>query len=192
MSILTKFSTCSFPVALLAASALWAGCASEPELSPETHGPAISAGMAESIHELGVSNASIPADGLLCAGQLSQEQMDALSAMGFASFVSLRRPTEKGAGWEEAHAAAGGIDFQRLPIAGADGVTEEAAMELSDVMANAKRPMVLYCGSSNRVGALLALKAHKVESMPADEAIEFGKSAGLKSLEPKVRGLIAQ
>ncbi|QDV09535.1 hypothetical protein Poly30_50930 [Planctomycetes bacterium Poly30] len=174
---------------LVATSVLWIGCASESERTPSMDGalPAINAKMTESIHELGVANASIPADGLLCAGQLTQEQMDALSRLGFESFVSLRVATENGAGWEESHAAATGVEFQRLPVAGADGIDEATARMLAGMMADAKRPMVVYCGSSNRVGALLALKAFHVDGMPAEQAIEFGKTAGLKSLEPKVR-----
>ena len=105
MSFLFTLPSRLVPAALLATSALWVGCASGPAANSAgktpggNHMPAINAEMTESIHELGVANASIPMDGLLCAGQLTVEQMDALKALGFASFVSLRVATENGAGW---------------------------------------------------------------------------------------------
>ena len=43
--------------------------------------------------------------------------------------------------------------------------------------------MVLYCGSSNRVGALLALRAFHVQDMGAAESLELGKSTGVTGLE---------
>ena len=46
---------------------------------------------------------------------------------------------------------------------------------------------VLYCGSGNRVGALIALRAHLIEGIGAEEALALGKEAGLTRLEPKVR-----
>ena len=146
--------------------------------------------MTESITALSIPNASVQPNGLLCAGQLSPDQMDALKALGFGTFVSLRLPTEKGAGWEEEHATETGTDFQRMPIAGGAGVDESAARALARGLDAAERPAVLYCGSSNRVGALLALGAFHMDAVPAEEALALGTAAGMKSLEPKVRGLM--
>ena len=147
-------------------------------------------GLVDGIKGLDIPNPTLPMEGLLCAGQLSPEQMDGLKALGFASFVSLRAAEENGAGWEEAHAAATGTNFTRRPVAGAAGVNEAGARDLAELMANTKQPMVLYCGSSNRVGSLIALKAHHVESMPAEEALALGKSAGVTKMEPHLRSAL--
>jgi len=49
---------------------------------------------------------------------------------------------------------------------------------------------MLYCASSNRVGAMLALKAHWVDGESPEEALELGLAAGLTSLERSVRDLL--
>ncbi|MFQ5718597.1 MAG: hypothetical protein ACE5IK_03525 [Acidobacteriota bacterium] len=141
-----------------------------------------------SVAALAIKNVRVPAPGLLTAGQLTESQLAALEQLGYRHFVSLREAGENGAGWEEAYAAEHGIDFVRLPVAGAAGVTSEHARELADTLEKAgDEPVVLYCGSSNRVGALLALKAHEIDGKDAPEALNFGLSAGLTRLEPVVR-----
>ena len=49
--------------------------------------------------------------------------------------------------------------------------------------------MLVHCGSANRVGALLALGKVQAGS-DADEAIAFGKSAGMRGLEKRVREVL--
>ncbi len=180
--------TRTFAAALLTASVLLTACASEPapEPTPEAQ-PAITADMSESLLALDIPNMTQPTDDLLCAGQLSPDQMDALQSMGFASFISLRQATEKGAGWEEEHAMSTSANFQRLPVAGAAGIDEATSRTLATVLETTAKPVVLYCGSSNRVGALLALKAFHVDNQPPEAALTFGKSAGLTKLEPLAR-----
>jgi protein tyrosine phosphatase (PTP) superfamily phosphohydrolase (DUF442 family) len=51
---------------------------------------------------------------------------------------------------------------------------------------------VLYCASSNRVGALLALRAYWLDGAEADQALELGRQAGMTSLEARVGELMAQ
>ncbi len=186
-----RFNARSLAALLLAVAPLsvlsLGSCSSQAEADSATVLPVSTLTMTDSVAALNVPNATLPVEGLLCAGQLSPEQMDGLKALGFESFVSLRVATENGAGWEEAHAAETGANFTRMPVQGKAGVNEAGARELAALMATTKQPMVLYCGSSNRVGSLVALKAHHVESMPAEEALELGKSAGVTGMEAHLR-----
>ena len=50
--------------------------------------------------------------------------------------------------------------------------------------------MLLHCGSGNRVGALLALKAFWLDGGSAEEALEVGLAGGVTRLEPTVRELL--
>lgn len=133
---------------------------------------------------LGVPYASTPQPGMLCAGQISPEQLDALALAGFKNFISLRVAEERGAGWEEEHTAGRDLSFQRLPIAGADGISDENARALRAMLDATEGATVLYCGSSNRVGALLGLAAHSIDGKSKEEAREFARSAGMTGLEP--------
>lgn len=136
---------------------------------------------------LGVVNAHEPTAGLITAGQLTQAQLQAMADAGYVNFISLRSPTEQGAGWEEAFASANGIAFSRVTVTGAGDLTR-ANVEALDAILDAAgdAPTVLYCASSNRVGAMLALRAHWLDGASADAAIALGRAAGMTSLEPAV------
>ena len=79
---------------------------------------------------------------------------------------------------------------------GADCVEKEMRPEhlekLAELLASAKGPVLLSCGSSNRCGALLALKAYFVDGKSKDQALAFGRSGGLKALEPTVTARLAK
>jgi protein tyrosine phosphatase (PTP) superfamily phosphohydrolase (DUF442 family) len=141
--------------------------------------------------ELGVRNARMPLPNLVTAGQPTEEQFDGLVDAGYEHFISLRLPNEDGAGWEEEHTAERPFHFERLPISGADALTRENVEALAELLdATGDEPTVLYCASSNRVGALLALKAYWVDGAEPDAAWELGKQAGLTRLEGPVRDLL--
>ncbi len=137
---------------------------------------------------LEIINARRPSADLLTGGQLSEDQMLALKEQGYTRFINLRSAEENGTGWEEEFAAQNGIDFLRIPIAGGADINAANAELLADALSGEDTEQsVVYCGSGNRVGALLALKAHFVDGQEAKEALEFGLDAGLTRLEPVVR-----
>ena len=173
-----------------------AACTPEPASDTQeapgatTTPPTTQVSLASAEH-LGVRNARMPIEGLVTAAQPTQEQMDGLSEAGFQHFISLRLPGEDGAGWEEAYTAEGGPDFARLPITGEDALTRENVDALAELLdATGGEPTVLYCGSSNRVGALLALKAHWVDGASPEDAFELGQQAGMTGLTEPVRALL--
>jgi uncharacterized protein (TIGR01244 family) len=134
-----------------------------------------------------IKGLAMPKPGLLTAGQPTEAQFERLAQLGVKRVINLRPATEPGTGWEEAKAKALGITFVRLPIAGADGLTQDNARRLGqELTAAGDATTMVCCGSSNRVGALLALHAFFVERKSAEEALVFGKAAGLKALEPQV------
>jgi uncharacterized protein (TIGR01244 family) len=148
--------------------------------------------LATAAPKLGLLNEGAPLPGLITSGQPTEEQFDALPAAGIATVIHLRPATEKGTGWEEAKAQALGLQFVRLPIAGADDVTKANAEKLTQAIAAAKGPVLLSCASSNRCGALLALKAYFVDGKSKEEALALGRAGGLKALEPTVAAKLAK
>ena len=189
------------PIPLVACLLLASGaCSNEaPGESPEAAAAAaepapvpLRSSALEAAVALGVPNAHEPAPGLLTSGQITQTQMDALVAAGYKTFVSLRYPTEQGAGWEEAYAAERQTWFVRLAIAGAQDLTRANVEALDQILdAAGGGPVVVYCGSANRVGALLALRARWMDGAPPEDALALGKAAGLTRLEPDVARLLA-
>lgn len=185
-------------VALLAAATLpfVACCASAPEdqAAPDEVGVVAPSMNLDALQQAGIANLSIHGElysgGVICTGQLTEAQMALLSDEGVKTFISLRVATENGAGWEEAYAAEQGVNFTRMEVAGAAGVTADAAKSLHETLSAADGPVVLYCGSSNRVGALLGIAAHNEGGMTREEALKLAASAGMTRLEPVVRGVL--
>ncbi|MEX2471109.1 MAG: hypothetical protein WEA34_02960 [Gemmatimonadota bacterium] len=143
------------------------------------------------VENLGVQNVAAPLPNLITTAQPSRDQVEGMMAMGYRNFVSLQLEEEPGAGWEEEGVPGAGGSFARIPIAGPDDLTRENVERLAAILeeTGADRT-VLYCASSNRVGALLALKAFWIDGADAEEALSLGREAGLRGLEPSVRSLL--
>lgn len=174
-------------VALLIATASCGGSEADAAAKgSETIPPAIGA--------LEIKNVAISEteDGkrVMSAGQLTQAQMAKLAELGYDTFICLRDSSEDGTGWEEDYAQDADINFDRIPVDGAAGLTKENAVKLGKAMETAEDGVVVYCGSSNRVGALLAVKAHVVDGKLEDDALKFGKQHGLKALEEETRKVL--
>jgi uncharacterized protein (TIGR01244 family) len=159
----------------------------EGDTSHEASGTEAAAG---DLASLGIKNMRTPAEGLVTGGQLTEEQMVALMERGYATFINLRPAMEYEPAWEEAFAQENGISFIRIPVQGAAGITRENADLLAQAMSTAESGAVVYCASGNRVGALLALKAHYVDGLDAESALQFGLDAGVTRLEPMVREML--
>ncbi|MFO1078676.1 MAG: sulfur transferase domain-containing protein [Planctomycetota bacterium] len=166
-----------FAVSVLAA-VLAAACSSAPPTKPA---------------EVGLTNFAAPLPHVFSSGQPSPTQFAQLAAVGITRVVCLRPTTEPGTGFEEAAAPGLGLHFVRVPVGGKDGLTRANVDRLAKELADAGDGNTLvYCHSSNRVGALLALKAAWLDGKPPKEAIDLGKRAGLTKLEPAVAEQLAK
>jgi len=118
--------------------------------------------------------------GLAVAGQPSAAALATLATSGFKSVVNLRSADEPGAVDERTSVEGAGLRYVQVPVkpetfSSAD--VDQVASVLDQVGAG---PVLLHCGSSNRVGAVLAVLAHRRGSSLAD-ALAEGKAAGLAS-----------
>ncbi len=179
----------------LAVGLLVAGC-QEPGNDRASSGNAESGAVA--FRAVGVRNTFTPGgegmpdmSGVYCSGQPTPDQFRALAESGVRRVISLRKASENGAGFEEDLATSAGIEFVRMPIDGKTDITVDNAKQLAELVADGSKPVVVACGSSNRVGALFALKAHFVDGLPADKAMQFGRDCGMTRLEPVVQQLLS-
>ncbi len=131
-----------------------------------------------------------PVDGILSAGQPNEEALQVFADSGFVAVIDLRAERENRGMEDEAAVVEGlGMKYISLPIDGAEAVNFENATSLSEVLAGFDEPVLVHCGSANRVGALLALGKVQDGADP-EEAIAFGKSAGMTRLEQRVREVL--
>jgi len=131
-------------------------------------------------------NGMMPFDGILTGGQPSDSQLEKAKEAGYATVINMRMPDEPGS-TDPAEVKALGMDYVALPIEHAAGITEANARKLAEILDKARKPVIVHCGSGNRVGALFALKARFVDGKTPEEALKIGESAGLTRLEPVVR-----
>jgi uncharacterized protein (TIGR01244 family) len=132
-----------------------------------------------------------PADGLYTSGQPTEAQLHQAAAAGITTVIDLRQPSEDRGFDETGSATALGLHYIRIPVAGAAGLTPANVQALQAALAGANGPVLLHCASGNRVGALLALMKAQ-QGVPADEALQFGRAAGMTSLEAQTRALLEQ
>ncbi|MEJ2086662.1 MAG: sulfur transferase domain-containing protein [Acidobacteriota bacterium] len=133
-----------------------------------------------------VPNGRVPYDGLLTGGQPSPEQISAIADRGFKTVINLRTEAET-PNTNAAYVESLGMVYIAIPIGGAEDLNEENAASLAEALDDSEQPILLHCGSGNRVGALIALKAYYVDGATAEEALELGLDAGMTRLEPVVR-----
>jgi len=131
-----------------------------------------------------------PERGITTAAQPSPEQLEALAKAGFTTVINLRTDAEMS--FDEGERVKSlGMDYHRIPIGSAGDVNEAAARQLDAYLAQANGPVLVHCASSNRVGALFAVREHLIGA-DAESALAKGKAAGLASLEARAREVIEQ
>lgn len=141
---------------------------------------------------LDIPNACTPACGLCTGGRPRPEHLQEAARRGVRTVINLCPPAEA-VDFDEATLVAGlGMHYVNIPVSGPADLTLKNAQALAAALAEAGpgHPVLLHCGSGNRVGALLALKARSIDLLPPVQALELGRRAGLAALEPVVRQLI--
>jgi uncharacterized protein (TIGR01244 family) len=132
-----------------------------------------------------------PVDGLRSSGQPGAEQFALAAAAGYVAIIDLRGVNEDRGLDEEAVVDELGLDYVALPVSSSDAISMENAAKLDQILSQYDGPVLVHCGSGNRVGALLALR-ESLSGADDEEALAYGKSAGLTRLEPVVRARLLE
>jgi len=127
-----------------------------------------------------------PADGITAAGQPNEAEFKELADDGYAAVIDLRSAGEDRGLDEETTVEGLGMEYIALPIDGRDAINFDNAKKLDEILSQYDKPVLVHCGSSNRVGALFALREN-MNGASDEDALAFGKSAGMTSLESTVR-----
>ena len=131
-----------------------------------------------------------PRPDLITAGQPSAQQLRDAAANGVTTVIDLRKPDEDRGYDEAALAEQLGLRYVRLPIAGVGDITEANARTLDRLLKQDGGKTLLHCASSNRTGALLSLIEARINGASVDDALKFGRDAGMTSLEPAARAAL--
>jgi uncharacterized protein (TIGR01244 family) len=127
-----------------------------------------------------------PLNELVSSGQPTPTELAERADAGFKTVIDLRTEDEPRGFDEPAVVESLGMRYESLPIGGADDLSDANAKALKSLIAESDGPVLVHCGSGNRVGALLSLVARS-DGLTIEESITYGRKFGLTSLEPVVR-----
>ena len=86
-----------------------------------------------------------------------------------------------------------GMEYQVIPVAGPGDLSMNTAKALDKALYEAGDAGVLiHCASSNRVGALLALRAAWCQGASDKAALALGEAGGLTKMMPMVQQMLAE
>lgn len=132
-------------------------------------------------------NASFPDANTVVTGALNADQVEKIAAAGIEHIINLQPESELSFD-EKSVVEAAGIHYTHLPISGADDLKQVNLLQFDQALrAHHGKKTLLHCGSGNRVGACVALRAGWLRGRKMDTAMQRGKDHGLDSLEEEVR-----
>ncbi len=131
------------------------------------------------------------------AGQPKPDEFKQYANMGVETVLNLRtQPEVDGLDFDQPAAIKdAGMSYEHVGIRGEP--TKEQLNKIFSIIEEhetAKKPILLHCGSSNRVGYIWSMYRATRNGVPIDDAIAEGKAAGLRApaLEESARKLIGE
>ena len=125
-----------------------------------------------------------PVDGITAAGQPDEAAFKVFADSGYVAVIDMRTAGED-RGLDEVPVVEGlGMEYVAFPI-GKEDITNDKAAELDALLEQYDGPVLLHCGSANRVGALLALREFQATG-DVETALEAGREGGMTRLEGTV------
>ncbi len=131
-----------------------------------------------SVADIKSGQATLPADGAVSTAQPDADTLHIAAEAGYVAVIDLRGPEEDRGLDEKATVAELGMTYMSLPVVGNAAINYANAAELDRLLTQVDGPVLLHCGSGNRVGALFALR-EKLHGASDEQALETGRAAGL-------------
>lgn len=126
-------------------------------------------------------------------GQPEADDLQSLAKQGVKHVINMRPHAETLDIDPAAMASAAGLSYWNLPIAGPGDLSRDNVQALDDKLIEiGDESVLIHCASSNRVGALMALRSVWLHQADVNEALELGERYGLTKMRPIVEALIAR
>lgn len=123
---------------------------------------------------------------LLLSGQPSKAGLKNLADLGYKTVLSVRGETE--VKWDEPAAVDSlGMAFFSIPMPGSGNeITDEQVSQFDKLLNSAKKPLVLHCGSGNRISGLWAVWLVEYKKVAPEKALALATQTGMKSVRKAV------
>ena len=139
-----------------------------------------------------MSYTAFPAENVMTGGQPRLADLPVLKEKGVTTVINLRGLGENLGFDETAELQKLGIKYVQIPMCNAADLTLDNVKKLDKALKKVKGTALVHCASSNRVGALLAVREFHINGKTAEEAMAFGTSAGMKGLTPAVQAVLVK
>ncbi|HEX9793474.1 MAG TPA: sulfur transferase domain-containing protein [Planctomycetota bacterium] len=141
-----------------------------------------------------VENFTILAPGFAGSAQPGNDAFAAMHEAGYVAVLNLRTAAENEGRGEEQAASDAGLTYVGLPLSGS-AISLADGVRFGNVLATLPPgPVLIHCGSGNRVGAAWALWRAVEEGLTPDQAEAEARRAGVTSdaLAARVRDQVAR
>ena len=115
------------------------------------------------------------------AGQPKDAAFEKLKANGFKSVLNLRTSTEVDLNAEKEKVEKAGLRYISIPVVGSAPKPEQAEEFLKAVKDKQNQPMLIHCGSANRVGGFWMIHRVLNDGWSEEKALEEATKIGLVS-----------
>lgn len=127
-----------------------------------------------------------PDEQTIVCGALDEAKVKALANAGVELVINLQ--TDEELEFDEAEAVKqAGMYYEHLPIGGAKDLKQLNILAFDNILRQYHgKKITLHCGSGNRAGAVIALRAGWLRGRKMETAMARGRSHGLAGLEQEV------
>lgn len=127
-----------------------------------------------------------PDDNTIVCGALDDKKVVALAKAGVELVINLQ-PDDELSFDESSAVEQAGMHYEHLPISGAADLKQLKILAFDNILRQHHgKKIAVHCGSGNRVGAAIALRAGWLRGRKMDTAMERGRSHGLTKLAEEV------
>jgi len=159
-----------------------AACSQHSDPAPESQSPSESrAPRTLEAAQLGQIAQLHVFDGIYLAGQPEPQDFALAKEAGVRTVLNIRHPAELGDFDEEAHVIGLGLEYVSLPWGKPEELTDEVFDRYRELLEDSERPVLLHCGSANRVGAVWIPWRVLDGGLSFEAALEEAKTIGLRT-----------
>ena len=127
-----------------------------------------------------------PDDNTIVCGALDEHKVAALAKAGVEVVINLQ-PDDELTFDESVAVGRAGMHYEHLPINGAAELKQLKILAFDNILRqHHSKKIAMHCGSGNRVGAAIALRAGWLRGRKMETAMARGHSHGLTKLEQEV------
>jgi uncharacterized protein (TIGR01244 family) len=126
------------------------------------------------------------------ASQPTADDLAEAKRLGIKTVLNLRPDAELKGFDERSAVEAAGMAYLHIPIAGPDDLSDETFDTAREQLKKAERPLLLHCGTANRVGAIWLPYRVLDDGIAYDAALAEAKQIGLRNpaMEAKAKAYV--